>query len=453
MAAGRWNQRNRRARVLDSDLSRAGKRDVPTSRRARLGIMAFCGIVALFAAACSSPGGGAKGGSPGQASSPTASPAAQVAIAPANGTTGANPSSGIAVSATVGKITAVTVTTGSLGVGGTMATGGTSWHSNWALHSGASYKVSVTAANKDGKTTTTTSSFRTRSAAGTFSAATVLGNQTYGVGMPISINFSSPVTVSHRAAVEKAIQITTSKPIVGAWMWDGNETLDFRPQVYWPPHTDVSFVAHFNGLEISRGVYGTANLSQSFRIGNSLIGVTSTRTHHTKIYYKGKLYAVWLDSSGMPGDDTANGTYLTIEKANPTLMTGPGYKNVPVYWSVRFTWSGDYYHSAPWSVGEQGYVNVSHGCVNLSPTDAEWYYLRAVPGDPITVTGSPISGAWDDGYTEWFYTWPQVLAHSATHMAVQAGPSGSTLVDPSTLSAQPASTWLTGSKPHNFLAG
>jgi hypothetical protein len=215
----------------------------------------------------------------------------------------------------------------------------------------------------------------------------------------------------------------------------------------------VSFVAHFNGLEISRGVYGTANLSQSFRIGNSLIGVTSTRTHHTKIYWKNKLYAVWLDSSGMPGDDTANGTYVTIEKANPTLMTGQGYKNVPVYWSVRFTWSGNYYHSAPWSVGEQGFVNVSHGCVNLSPADAEWYYLRADPGDPITITGSPVAGAWDDGYTEWFYTWNQLLAHSATHMAVQAGPSGSTLVDPSTLPTQTANTVLTGPKPHNYFAG
>jgi lipoprotein-anchoring transpeptidase ErfK/SrfK len=438
--------------VLDSDLSRAAKRDVPASRRVRLGIMAFCGIVGLFVAACSSPGGTSNGGSQaGQASSPKASPAAEVAIDPANGTNGANPSHGIAITASIGRITAVTVTTASHQVAGALASGGTSWHTTWPLHAGAHYMVNVTAANKDGKTTTTTSSFSTLNPAATFSAATVLGDQTYGVGMPISINFSSPVT--HKAAVEKAIDITTSKPIVGAWMWDGNETLDFRPQVYWPAHTDVSFVAHFNGLEISKGVYGTANLSQSFRIGNSLIGVTSTRTHHTKIYYKGKLYAVWLDSSGMPGDDTANGTYLTIEKANPTLMTGQGYKNVPVYWSVRFTWSGNYYHSAPWSVGEQGYVNVSHGCVNLSPANAEWYYLHADPGDPITITGSPVSGAWDDGYTEWFYSWNQLLAHSATHMAVQAGPTGSTLVDPSTLPTPPANTWLTGSKPHNYVAG
>ena len=80
-----------------------------------------------------------------------------------------------------------------------------------------------------------------------------------------------------------------------------------------------------------------------------------------------------------------------------------------MFWSVRFTWSGDYYHSAPWSVGEQGFVNVSHGCVNLAPNNAQWYYERAVPGDPITIIGSPIAGQQGDGYTEWFYTWKQLL--------------------------------------------
>jgi lipoprotein-anchoring transpeptidase ErfK/SrfK len=275
-------------------------------------------------------------------------------------------------------------------------------------------------------------------------------NQTYGVGMPITILFSSPVT--HRAAVEKAIQIKTSKPIVGTWIWDSSESVSFRPQNYWPQHTKVSFTAHFNGLAISPGVYGTSNLSNSFRIGNSLIGVTSTVTHKTRIYWKGKLYATWPDSTGMPGDDTSNGTYLTIEKGNPVLMSGPGYKNVPVFWSVRFTWSGDYYHSAPWSVGEQGFVNVSHGCVNLAPNNAQWYYERAVPGDPITIIGSPVAGQQGDGYTEWFYTWKQLLNHGATHMAVQTGPTGSTLVDPSTLPAPAPATYLTGSKPHNFRA-
>ena len=64
------------------------------------------------------------------------------------------------------------------------------------------------------------------------------------------------------------------------------------------------------------------------------------------------------------------------------------------------TFSGDYYHDAPWSMGSQGSSNVSHGCVNLSPADAQRYYNLAVPGDPITITGSTKAGKWDDGWTD-----------------------------------------------------
>ena len=94
----------------------------------------------------------------------------------------------------------------------------------------------------------------------------------------------------------------------------------------------------------------------------------------------------------------------------------------------------------------------SHGCVNLSPEHAQWWYERSDPGDPITVTGSPVAGTWDDGYTEGFLTWKQLLRGSATHEAVEAGPTGSTFINPDTLPAASDSR-LHGSKPHNYRAG
>ena len=118
-------------------------------------------------------------------------------------------------------------------------------------------------------------------------------------------------------------------------------------------------------------------------------------------------------------------------------MIGPGY-DLLVPWSVRFTFSGDYYHDAYWSVGQQGFENVSHGCVNLSPANAETYYNLAVPGDPITIQSSPRSGVWDNGWTEWFLSWPQYLKGSATGEAVVAGPAGSQFVNPATLPADTA---------------
>jgi hypothetical protein len=132
-------------------------------------------------------------------------------------------------------------------------------------------------------------------------------------------------------------------------------------------------------------------------------------------------------------------------------LTGPGY-SISVPWSVRFTFSGDYYHDAYWSVGQQGFENVSHGCVNLAPADAETYYNLAVPGDPITIVGSAKGGAWDNGWTEWFLSWSQLLKGSALHQAVQAGPAGSTFIDPSTLPADTATAPLQTSPANNAAA-
>jgi lipoprotein-anchoring transpeptidase ErfK/SrfK len=444
--------------VADSELTRAGRWRLPAGRRAGLAMTALCGVVGLFVAACSS-GGSPTAGSGRQAQQPGASPAAaaaRISITPGNGMRNAKPDRGVTVSVAHGKVTHVTLTAGHDPVSGVLSSGGTVWRTRWALHPSTRYHVTATAVGPDGKTTTATSSFRTLNPPATFTAQTIEGyHQAYGVAMPIKIDFNSPVT--HRAAVEKALVVKTSKPVVGAWAWvncsEAVTCLDFRPRTYWPQHTKISFTGHFNGLEIAHGVYGTANLSQSFSIGNSLIGVTSTRTHRTKIYYKNKLHGVWTDSSGMPGDDTSDGTYVTIDKGNPVYMSGPGYHHVPVNWSVRFTWSGDYYHSAPWSLGSQGFANVSHGCVNLSPTHAEWYYQHELEGSPITITGSPVAGQWGDGYTDWFWTFKQVLAHSATHMAVKAGPSGSKLVDPSSLPpASGTKSALHNSKPYNYLA-
>jgi len=179
-----------------------------------------------------------------------------------------------------------------------------------------------------------------------------------------------------------------------------------------------------------------------------VIVVASTRTHRLRLYRDQKLIRNWPISSGRPGDDTPNGTYLTIEKANPVLMKGPGYA-ISVPWSVRFTWSGDYLHDAYWSVGVQGFANVSHGCVNMSPADAEYYYKMAVPGNPVTISGSPRGGTWDNGWTEWFLTWDQFLRGSALHKAVVAGPNGSTFVDPATLTMSMATDPLQTSTPGN----
>jgi lipoprotein-anchoring transpeptidase ErfK/SrfK len=255
--------------------------------------------------------------------------------------------------------------------------------------------------------------------------------------MPIILLIDRPIV--DKAAVERALEVRTSKPVVGAWYWDSQcrlapVCLYFRPRNYWPAHTQVSFTGHLNGVEAAPGVYGDHTLTQTFTIGSPLTVVASTASHSMKVYRDGKLFAHWPISTGRPGDETPNGTYLTIEKANPVDMVGPGY-NIEVPWSVRITFSGDYLHDAYWSVGEQGFENVSHGCVNMSPEDAEIYYKMSTPGDPVKITGSPRPGTWDNGWTVWFLPWSRWVRGSALHEAVQTGPGGSTFVSSASSSA------------------
>src|SRR5690349_10812382 len=155
-----------------------------------------------------------------------------------------------------------------------------------------------------------------------------------------------------------------------------------------------------------------------------------------EVWWNGHLKGNWPISTGQPGDDTPDGHYLSFSMGNPVRMDSatygvmpgmPGYYNVLVYDSVKFTNSGDYVHSAPWSVAEQGFSNVSHGCVNMAPGNAAWYYGHSVIGDPITVVGSPLKGTWGDGWTIWFLSWRKLVAGSATHKMVVAATSGSQL--------------------------
>jgi lipoprotein-anchoring transpeptidase ErfK/SrfK len=412
-------------------------------RRALPAILAGLG---LLATACqAAPGGGSGGGGTEPATHSPSAAAFRLSIVPANGARNIRPDHGITVTASGGTISTVTVAGGQ--VTGSLNAARTVWHTRWALPIHTHLVVTATGAAKGGRPVTQTASFTTLDPANTFRMQIFEGyRQTYGVGMPILLNFDQPIT--NRKAVERALQLTTSKPVVGAWYWDGSTALIFRPRDYWPAGTTVSFTAHLDGVQGAPGVYGYHTLTQTFLIGRSLIVTASTATHHMRLYRDGKLFRVWPISTGKPGDNTPNGTYLTIEKGNPVIMKGPGYR-ISVPWSVRFTWSGDYLHDAYWSVGQQGFANVSHGCVNMPPADAEFYYKMAVPGDPVTISGSPRGGAWDNGWTHWFLSWPQLLAGSALHQAVLAGPGGSRFAGQAAVPPSTATAPIGTSQPGN----
>jgi lipoprotein-anchoring transpeptidase ErfK/SrfK len=364
-------------------------------------------------------------------------------FSPADGSQGVQPDATINVAAKHGKLKDVTVATAAGPVSGNLAANG-QWRSAAPLAVGTNYTVTATAVGVTGKKVTRSSTFQTLTPHQVFQTAiTALGTDPnvsseivdghqYGVGIPITMMFSRPIT--NRAAVERAIQLRTSNPVVGAWYWQDDQTLIFRPRQYWPQYTTVTVDGNFDGVQAAPGVYGISNVNLNFSIGASLIVVASASDHYMDVYYKDQLFGRWQISTGRPGDDTPDGAYLTTFKNNPQLMVGPGY-HLEVPWSVDITYNGDFIHDAYWSVGEQGFTNVSHGCINTSPANAETYYTMEEPGDPATVTGSPIAGTPGNGWTEWFIPWSQWLGGSATGDAVIAGPTGSSFVSPASLPA------------------
>ncbi len=394
-------------------------------RRRQFALAVVLSLAALAAASCTAA---------------KAVPLPALTISPANGSRGVLPGSAITVFAKHGKLRDVTVATAAGVVRGYLAANGT-WRSAEPLAAGANYTVTVTAIGMNRQKVTTSSVFQTLTPHQMFHATiTALGTdrnvssqiagRQYGVGIPITVMFSRPIT--NRAAVERAIQLRTSRPVVGAWYWRDGKTVIFRPRQYWPQYTTVTVNGNFDGVQAAPGVYGARDAHLTFSIGPSLIVVASTRAHYMNVYYKDRFFGRWPISTGRPGDDTADGTYLTTFKNNPQFMTGPGYA-LEVPWSVDITYSGAFIHDAYWSVGEQGFVNVSHGCINTSPGHAETYYKMEEPGDPATVTGSPRAGTPGNGWTEWFIPWSQWLRGSATGHAVVAGPAGSSFVSPASL--------------------
>ena len=404
-------------------------------RSAVLPFVAAIGVAAL--AGC----GGGQGSTPANGdssansgvtkSTATPPPPARVSITPKHGGTDARPDRGITVRASRGTLTTVTVRSGTESVRGKFNTARTVWHTRWALGVSRRYTVTATATAPSGRTVTRRRAFRTLTPKSTFAPRTILVDHgTYGIGMPLIFYFDGPV--ANRKAVERSLEVRTSRRVVGSWYWDDMcgivpLCLYFRPRHYWKPHTQVHFTAHVNGVQLNPGVFGDHDLRGTIKIGRSLKVVASTANHYMNVERNGKRFAHWPISTGKPGDDTPNGTYLSIEKGNPVEMKGPGY-DLSVPYSVRITWSGIYLHAAPWSVGAQGSTNVSHGCVNMAPQDAAIYYGMSIPGDPVKIKGSSRAGTFDNGWTMWFKSWREWRRGSALHRAVRAGPHGSRFI-------------------------
>ncbi|MGW0807323.1 L,D-transpeptidase [Nonomuraea sp. NPDC002799] len=373
-------------------------------------------MAGLLAAGCSSGGGGGSA-APG---APQQGPVAKLSITPANGTKKVPPDTGISVKASDGKVTRVAVADAKgRQVSGGVAADGT-WRPRWPLRPSTAYTVSAQATGTDGKPVAGNATFTTLKPKRVLSSGmSPLNGEKVGVGMPVQLLLSQPVPAKRdRAVVERSLVVRMSQPVEGAWSWVSDREVQFRPREYWPPGEKVTVVAHLAGLRAGQNLWGTKDRSLSFTVGPEHITKVSGASHQAVVRADGEVVKTIPVSLGKPGDDSYSGVMIAQEKAADIVMDSatigePGEYRIRTKWNVRMTYSGTFFHAAPWSTSAQGSRNVSHGCVNASPDNARWFYEFTQRGDIIEVTGTSRKLPFGSGPTPWAKSWEDWLAGSA----------------------------------------
>ena len=365
----------------------------------------------------------AAGGVPG-ATITTVSPERAVQILP-DGTTAINPTTPIVVRGMVGTLQAVSVVNVATGtvVRGTSSQDRTTWTSTEPLGYASRYRIDAVAMGGGGAPVRRTETLRTLSptAQAYPSLIPAPGQSEVGVGQPIVARFDRAVT--DRAAAEKAMQVTADPPQPGSWFWMSNTEAHYRPPSYWQPGSTVTVNARLYGVDLGHGVYGETDRTETFRVHDAWIAKADGATKTMQIFDNGQLVKTMPISLGAPGFPTHNGPHVISDKQPSIIMDSctfgickgqPGYYRERVSLNERISNDGEFVHSAPWSVGQQGNSNVSHGCVNLSPENAQWFYDHFGLGDVVEITnsGGPALPVWDT-YGDWTLAWSQWQAGSA----------------------------------------
>ncbi|MGW0530560.1 L,D-transpeptidase [Streptomyces sp. NPDC003032] len=360
--------------------------------------------------------------------------AAQIQIAPKNGSDNASINSAAGVTVSKGTLTAVTMKTAAgQAVAGQISADKKSWKPSAQLERATKYKISATAKDSEGRKAHENSSFTTVSRANSF-----IGNftpedgSTVGVGMPVSINFDKGIT--NKKDVQSAIKVSSDsgQEIVGHWF--GANRLDFRPEDYWKGGSTVTLKMDLDGVEGADGVYGVQQKTVQFKIGRNQVSIVDAKTKTMKVTRDGKVVKTIPISAGSPENKTYNGKMVISEMFKETRMDGAtvGFKDgdgkgeydiKDVPHAMRLSNSGTFIHGNYWgSPSIFGSANTSHGCIGLEDAKGAgdktkpgaWFFDNTITGDVVDVrnTGDKVIAP-DNGLNGWNMDWAQWKAGSA----------------------------------------
>ncbi len=255
-----------------------------------------------------------------------------------------------------------------------------------------------------------------------------------GVGTLPELTFSRPIT--DKAAVERGLQVTATtngrspRVVPGAWGWQSDRRVVFRPKTWWPAHSVIIIKSDLGREVLGRSggkfVIGRKDLNNvfTFRTGRKLIATVDGAKKQMTVRIDGEVTHRFPVSLGKPGWETRNGPKVvySAKEANKVytsqaigIMDPALAYSLPAKWNTRLTPTGEYIHTATWAYGRLGRANGSHGCTNMREEDAKWIYDETVPGDVIDFknTGGGTVESWNGPGGLWNIPWDQWLRKSA----------------------------------------
>ncbi len=300
---------------------------------------------------------------------------------------------------------------------GTLDRAAHTWRANGVLASGTRYLLTARVVNEAGVDAVVTSTFETLTPSATVGATLFpVDDMTVGVAQPIVVKFDHPVSSdTARASVLAHLTVAASKPVPGGWHWFSPTELHFRPRTYWPAGEHLVVSSDLDGWDAGNGLWGAGHHRVVFSVGDAHIATANLATFQMTVTSNGRVVATYPMSGGRPQYPTMNGDHIVLDRETVVHMVSStngipvnspdGYDEL-VYSNVHISDSGEYVHAAPWSVSSQGHQNVSHGCINLSPPDAQAFMDFSRVGDLVQVVGGPRQpDLGDHGVMDWDTPW------------------------------------------------
>jgi lipoprotein-anchoring transpeptidase ErfK/SrfK len=336
-----------------------------------------------------------------------------ITVTPTDGTSGVRLDAQVVVNTNGGTLDTVIVHTAGdpTPLGGVLSNKGRTWTLRTPLAPDTAYTVEASAQRVTGDAATALAKFATIPTPTRLITDPFPGDgATVGVGMPVILRFHSPIAADKQATVIDHLQVQSTPQQEGAWHWVSDREVHYRPKDFWQAGTKVQLNANLTDLDVGNNVWGLAGWSETFNIGEKHVSVIDLNTHMMQVSQSDNVIRTYPISGGRPEFPTLGGTLFVWYKLQKVRMVSttvgipvnaPGGYDGDVLWDTAISTNGFYTHMADWNVPQHGHANVSHGCVNMNPADAQEFWNFSLIGDVVQVLNSPRPADYGDGEGDW----------------------------------------------------